>query len=73
MDTSAGAGDGRRRLARETVVTTNGRTRLFSLREWVAVLVLRSRYQQHSDQFSARELDHLRFIRWLHQTGRLVS
>ena len=33
---------------------------------------LRSRYQQDHDLFSAQELAHLRFVRWLYLTGRLA-
>jgi hypothetical protein len=32
---------------------------------------LRAYYRQHCDLFSAAELAHLRFVRWLVQTGRL--
>jgi hypothetical protein len=34
---------------------------------------LRRRYHQDSDLFSTRELAHLRFLRWLHRTGRSSS
>jgi hypothetical protein len=73
MEASVGPGDGRQRLASKTKVATNDPARIFSLREWAVSLALRARYPQHSDQFSARELDHLRFVRWLYQTGRLTS
>jgi len=43
----------------------------FSPREWTGLFTLRRRYQHDRDLFSPRELDHLRFIRWLHATGRL--
>lgn len=33
---------------------------------------LRERYRQSGDRFDARELAHLRFLRWLCQTGRLT-
>ena len=33
---------------------------------------LRSRYQQDHDLFTAQELAHLRFIRWLYLSGRLA-
>ena len=33
---------------------------------------LRSRYQQDHDLFSAQELAHLRFMRWLYLSGRLA-
>jgi hypothetical protein len=34
---------------------------------------LRARYRAGGDRPDARELARLRFIRWLHQTGRLAS
>ena len=34
--------------------------------------VLRARYQQDRDLFSERERAHLRFLRWLYETGRLA-
>lgn len=33
---------------------------------------LRARYRLDTDMFSERELMHLRFLRWLYQTGRLT-
>ncbi len=45
----------------------------FSVPEWAALFALRIRYQQYHEIFSARELAHLRFIRWLHQTARLAA
>jgi hypothetical protein len=44
----------------------------FTPSEWNALLKLRRRYQQDRDLFSARELERLRFMRWLHETGRLA-
>lgn len=38
-----------------------------------AFLRLRARYQQGADLWDERELAHLRFVRWLVQTGRLVE
>jgi hypothetical protein len=72
MAASVGPGEGRRRLASKTAVTTLGLARMFNLREWAMLLALRARYQ-HSEKFSARELHHLRVFRWLYQTGRLTS
>ena len=37
-------------------------------RAWQA---LRIRYREDQDLFTARELAHLRFLRWLVRTGRL--
>jgi hypothetical protein len=34
---------------------------------------LRNRYLQDQDLFTARELAHLRFLRWLVRTGRLTA
>ncbi len=44
----------------------------FSRREWRALRALRERYRQDHDLFSAQELAHLCFVRWLYRTGRLV-
>lgn len=41
--------------------------------EWVALLSLRRRYRLGQDLWSDHELAHLRFLRWLHETGRLGS
>lgn len=43
----------------------------FTRQEWWALRSLRVRYLQGRDVFSARELEHLRFLRWLRNTGRL--
>ena len=48
-------------------------TLMFSADEWHALNALRERYKQQRDLFSARELAHLRFMRWLSHTGRLDS
>lgn len=40
--------------------------------EWVALLNLRRRYRLGQDLWSDHELAHLRFLRWLHDTGRLA-
>jgi hypothetical protein len=34
---------------------------------------LHNRYREDQDLFSARELAHLRFLRWLVRTGRLAA
>lgn len=44
----------------------------FTADQWQALAVLRQQYRQHRDCFSSREVAHLRFLRWLYQTGRLV-
>ena len=40
--------------------------------ERCALTTLRERYRQGGDHFDERELAHLRFLRWLVQTGRLI-
>lgn len=45
----------------------------FSPVEQHALASLRNRYQQGHDQFSGRELAHMRFLQWLHRSGRLDS
>ena len=40
--------------------------------EWHTLCALRARYREGRDLFSAGELAHLRFVRWLYQTSRLV-
>ena len=45
----------------------------FTCREWSAFLMLRRRYREGQDLWDARELEHLRFLRWLRQMGRLES
>jgi hypothetical protein len=39
--------------------------------EWRAFQQLRLRYQQDHDWWTTREAAHLRFLRWLVETGRL--
>jgi hypothetical protein len=57
-------------------MTTNTRvtasiTKLADTAEDTAALVaLRARYRESRDLFSPREMAHLRFLRWLVQTGR---
>jgi hypothetical protein len=43
----------------------------FSPVESSALRALRAEYQLHRDLFSAREMAHLRFQRWLYHTGRV--
>jgi len=47
------------------------RGHLFTRAEWDSLCVLRTRYQQDPDLLSERERAHVRFLRWLYQTGRL--
>ena len=45
----------------------------FTPEQHAVLRILRARYQQDHDLFSQQELARLRFLRWLYQTGRLVS
>jgi hypothetical protein len=45
----------------------------FTPREWVALLLLRRRYHAGQDNWTARELEHLRFYRWLHERACIES
>jgi hypothetical protein len=46
---------------------------LFTTQERRALRLLRARYRQDHDLCTQRERAHLRFMRWLCQTGRLES
>jgi len=48
------------------------RRRLFTPVELARLRVLRDRYQASRTPFTTREWAHLHFVRWLHQTGRVV-
>ena len=52
--------------------TTDGSS-LFTSGEWAALALLRERYHQGRDLFSEREMERLRFVRWLYRTARLTS
>jgi hypothetical protein len=71
MDKSNSLDDARQPEARVTHPLQAAPGFNFSPREWTGLFTLRRRYQHDRDLFSPRELDHLRFIRWLHATGRL--
>ncbi|HZS88512.1 MAG TPA: hypothetical protein VFE42_13635 [Chloroflexota bacterium] len=45
----------------------------FAPDEWQRLQTMRMRYQQDHDLFSPREMERLRFMRWLHHSGRLAS
>jgi hypothetical protein len=45
----------------------------FTADQWEALGRLRARYEEQAHLFGARELAHLRFLRWLSQTGRFHS
>jgi hypothetical protein len=63
-----------RQQASETSAAGTVLVRKSPLREWAAaLLVLPVPSNQNSNQFSDRELEHLRFVRGLYQTGRLAS
>jgi hypothetical protein len=73
--------EGSRQQASETSAAGTDLVRKSALRKWAAALFVllvpsnqrRSVQNQNSNQFSDRELEHLRFVRWLYQTGRLAS
>ena len=48
------------------------RLRGFTPTEWARLRVLRDRYQANRTPFTTRELAHLHFVRWLHQTDRVI-
>jgi hypothetical protein len=48
------------------------RLRVFTPAELARLRVLRDRYQANRTPFTTRELARLHFVRWLHQTGRIV-
>ncbi len=72
MDASAGRNEDSRQLAHEPGAARTGIARVFALKEWAELLALRNSYHLDNDRFNARELEHLCFIRWLHQTDRLA-
>ncbi|MGO8946961.1 MAG: hypothetical protein ACLQUY_04715 [Ktedonobacterales bacterium] len=43
----------------------------YTSEEWHSLRRLRDRCQENRDLWTERELAHLRFVRWLAQTGRL--
>jgi hypothetical protein len=55
-----------------TQITGHASVTTFDLREWTALCALRTRYQQHHDLFTEREVARLTFMRWLYRTGRIV-
>jgi hypothetical protein len=74
MYASPGQEEESRQQASETSAAGTVLVRKSPLREWAAaLLVLLVPSNQNSNQFSDRELEHLRFVRWLYQTGRLAS
>ena len=48
-------------------------TAAFTREEMDALSALRSRYFESHDLLSGRELERLRFLRWLYQIGRIES
>lgn len=49
------------------------RPRVFTPTKWTRLRILRDHDQENSTPFTSRELAHLRFVRWLHQSGRAAS
>jgi hypothetical protein len=68
------------RTWQETVRSKAMRTQLpaaapaatFTVEECCALYSLRAHYSQHRDLFEDLELARLRFLRWLHRTGRVA-
>jgi hypothetical protein len=50
----------------------SGRLPAFTPAEQARLRVLRARYQADRAHFTTRELAHLQFARWRHQTGRVI-
>jgi hypothetical protein len=71
MDSSAAHDETDSRQTAETRTIEPTPALTFTVAEWCALFALRTRYRQDHDLFSRRELEHLRFIRWLYRTGRL--
>lgn len=46
---------------------------IFTVQEWSALLRLRRRYRDNPGLWTARELEHLRFYRWLHERALAES
>lgn len=46
---------------------------VFTVQEWHALLRLRRRYRRDPDLWTTRELEHLRFYRWLHERAHSNS
>jgi hypothetical protein len=55
-----------------TQTLTSDMTSMFTAAQRQALYALRDRYLQERDLFSTRELARLRFLRWLHDRGRLA-
>ena len=54
-----------------TVQTTpTGAQNAFNPDEWHALQGIRESYHPGHEFFTSAELAHLRFVRWLHETGR---
>jgi hypothetical protein len=47
------------------------RSTLFTQEEWHHLCRLRLRFRRNRDHFADRELEQLRFLRWLYRTGCL--
>lgn len=73
MECTSARGQGYQQLPLETPLPNTGVSDLFSQGQWKAFLALRRGYQEYQDFFSVRELAHLRFVRWLSQTGRVAA
>jgi hypothetical protein len=66
------ADEPRAAMTEVTPQAVTGRLGGFTPAERARLRVLRARYQAPRTPFTTRELAHLHFVRWLHQTGRVV-
>jgi hypothetical protein len=67
-----GADEPRAIMTEVTQQAMTERLRGFTPAELARLRVLRARYQANRTPFTTCELAHLHFVRWLHQTGRVV-
>ena len=66
------AGEWKKKRPMSTQMTTTDAAGVFTPAQWRLLHVLRDRYHQDRDLFTPREMTRLRFVRWLHDTGRLI-
>jgi hypothetical protein len=71
-DCTQGADEPRAVISEVTPQAVPEWLRVFTPAELARLRVLRDRYQANRTSFTTRELAHLYFVRWLHQTGRIV-
>jgi hypothetical protein len=59
-------------MTSHVTITTTASITTFSPAEQQALETLRASYPRDPDLFSEKERAHLRFLRWLYQSGRLA-